>query len=79
MMIIEPIIKIGKNIRDEINGKWNLPGSFSFVGKSNTPPQTSTKANKVAMLVKSSTNVLSVNKIGTPTTKPVTIVANDGV
>ena len=57
----------------------NLPGVFSLVGISNTPPQTSTKANKVAMLVKSSTKVLSVNKMGNPTTKPVMMVAKDGV
>ena len=45
----------------------------------NTPPQTNTKANKVPILVKSSTKFSSVKKIGIPTTNPVTIVANPGV
>ena len=51
----------------------------SFLRRIITPAQTSTKANNVAMLVKSSTKVLSVNRIGTPTTNPVTIVAKEGV
>ena len=62
-----------------INGIWTLPASFSRLGISHTPPHTSTNANRVAMLVKSSTNVLSVNKMGTPTTNPVAIVEKEGV
>ena len=50
-----------------------------ILGSINTPPETSTNANNVAILVKSSTNDLSVKRMGIPTTKPVTIVANDGV
>ena len=44
-------------------GRLNFPGIFSLRGMSSTPPQTSTKANKVAILVKSSTKVLSVKII----------------
>ncbi len=62
-----------------ICGILNRPGIFSFLGINNTPPQTKTKANKVAMLVKSRTKLLSVKSIGTPTIKPVTIVAKEGV
>ena len=55
------------------------PAVFSSGGSNSTPPQTSTKAKSVAMLVKSRTKVLSVNRIGTPTTNPVMIVAKEGV
>ena len=54
--------------------------SASLCGESiKTPPHTSTKANKVPILVKSKTKFSSVKNIGIPTTKPVTIVAKLGV
>ena len=67
-------------------GILNLPlvarscNSLSLCGDNiSTPPQTSTKANKVPMLVKSKTKFSSVKNMGIPTTKPVTIVAKLGV
>ena len=47
-----------------------------FRGKIKIPPHTNTKANKVPMLVKSSTNFGVTKKIGIPTTKPVINVAD---
>ena len=49
------------------------------LGKTNTPKQTKTKANKVPILVRSVTILIDINKEGMPTKSPVTIVANVGV
>ena len=78
-MMMAAKISRGKMNLAFIYGILNLPAVFSFLGISNTPPQTSTKANSVAILVKSSTNTLSVNRMGMPTIKPVTTVLKEGV
>ena len=49
------------------------------LGNINTPKQTNTKANKVPILVRSVTVLIDINKAGTPTNIPVTMVANVGV
>jgi hypothetical protein len=62
-----------------IYGRWNLPFTAASRGSKSTPPHTSTKANKVPILVRLVTSVRFKNKAGIATTNPVTIVANDGV
>jgi hypothetical protein len=57
----------------------NFPlGISGLFCNTKTPAQTKTKANKVPILHKSVTIVRFKNKAGTATTKPVTIVANEG-
>src|SRR5690606_37867759 len=60
-------------------GIRNFPRGISLSCKTKTPAQTNEKANKVPILHKSVTMVKFINNAGTATTKPVTIVANDGV
>ena len=63
-----------------IKGVLKFP-LFAFGSASirSTAAQTNTKANKVPIEQASTTNSKSVNKIGTPTTNPVKIVAKEGV
>jgi hypothetical protein len=49
------------------------------LGNINTPADTSTKAKRVPILVRSVIRELCMNSDGTATNTPVTIVANDGV
>ena len=63
-----------------MNGTLNLDSGLSIlVCKTNTPPQTNTKANKVPILVNASTTSRFKNKAGIATTSPVRIVEKDGV
>ena len=50
-----------------------------ILGNINTPADTSTKANRVPILVRSVIRELCMNNEGTATSTPVTIVAKDGV
>ena len=62
-----------------MKGNENLPGPFAILGKTRTPAQTITKANKVPMLVRSVTILLGINRDGIATKKPVIMVAKPGV
>ena len=56
--------------------RFDVDGNF---GNINTPAETSTNANRVPILVRSVIRELCMNKEGTATNTPVTMVANDGV
>ena len=77
---ILPTNKIGITNPPLINGVLNFPLGMSVLFcKIKTPPQTSTNANKVPIEHKSVTMVKFMNKAGTATTNPTTMVANEGV
>lgn len=81
MIINDAIVITGTINLALMYGILNFPFSLAavFLGNTNIPPQTNTKANKVPMLVKSYTNFGVTKNIGIPTTKPVISVENAGV
>lgn len=61
-------------------GTLNLLSAFIVrLSNTNMPPQTNTNANNVPILVKASTTSRFKNNAGIATTKPVSMVENEGV
>ena len=84
MILLLPTNTKSKNSAGTIHfplmyGSWNFPASFGLNGKSNTPPLTSTNANKVPMLVRPVMSLSSTNSTSPPTSNPEMMVANPGV